>query len=326
MAGFDDTREELAAWRNRTGQVRHAPPPPARGSSAAGGCRAQLQEFEEAAQSLDAAVPVSGSRSTSSPARWTLRRLPDRHPILLFPLRLETRFKMVDGQAQLWVRAYPDQCLAESFEPASRRRKRATHRPSGPTCGGPAASKRTSKLHGATWRTRHGVGRASWIVKPSPPLRAADQPRRDKLTDVVLVIISNTDAPAKSAEFWEAVWRDGGNQAAVVAARPALEAEVGPVTAARIVDEFMPMNIGQPPGAGRNATNGVKVAVVKFTPLADLALRRTSWSRAPQVRLLPERLVLMAWRGAALEIEEAGQTIKTPLDVGPDPAGPATSS
>jgi hypothetical protein len=49
--------------------------------------------------------------------KQSLRHLPDRNPILLFPLRIETRFKRsARGVNELWVRVYPDQCLAESFE------------------------------------------------------------------------------------------------------------------------------------------------------------------------------------------------------------------
>src|SRR4051812_27159973 len=41
-------------------------------------------------------------------------------PLLLFPLRLETRFKTVtehgEQRRELWVRVYPDECLIDSFE------------------------------------------------------------------------------------------------------------------------------------------------------------------------------------------------------------------
>src|SRR5690554_5291957 len=38
-------------------------------------------------------------------------QLKDSFPILMFPLRLETRFKSIDnGQHQLWLRVYPDDC------------------------------------------------------------------------------------------------------------------------------------------------------------------------------------------------------------------------
>ena len=47
-------------------------------------------------------------------------RLDDSTPILLLPLRIETRFKeLVDGDRtrnQLWVRVYPDDIAVDTFE------------------------------------------------------------------------------------------------------------------------------------------------------------------------------------------------------------------
>jgi hypothetical protein len=324
MPGFDDTRKELAGWRAEREQA-HDALLLAREAAKRGtpGAEGRLRELEQAAKSLDArgAGLWEAFGAFASP-KDALRQLPDRHPILLFPLRLETRFKTVDDQAQLWVRAYPDQCLAESFEPSlteAEARNAQVFWAGVWRAGGIDAEER------AAWRDlakAHGVGRASWIVRHHLPANPADQPQRDKASDVLLVIIAAADAPAETAEFWERVWRAGGTEAAVVAARPDLEAAVGAATASRIVEELTPVNLGQPPGAGETrATNGVKVAVIKFTPLADLDLRRTSWSRAPRVRLLPERLVLTAWRGNTIEIEEEGAVLQAPLAVGPDPAG-----
>ena len=323
MPGFDDTRKELAGWRAERQQA-HDALLLAREAVKRGkrGAEGQLRELEQTVKTLDArgAALWEAFAQFASP-KAALRQLPDRHPILLFPLRLETRFKTVDRQDQLWVRVYPDQCLAESFEPTlteAEAKNAQTFWAGIWRAGGVEAEERSA------WRDlakAHGVGRASWIVKHHLPLNPSDQPQRTKPSDVLL-IISASAAPAKTADFWEKVWRAGGTEAAIVAARPALETEVGVATAKRIVEEFMPVNLGQPPGAGETrATNGVKVAVLKFTPLGDLALRRTSWSRAPQVRLLPERLVLMAWRGNTIEIDEEGATIQAPLAVGPDPAG-----
>src|SRR5258708_28927786 len=52
-----------------------------------------------------------------SDPREGLGRWPERYPILLFPLRLETRFKQGErGQPQLWERVYPDTCLIDAVE------------------------------------------------------------------------------------------------------------------------------------------------------------------------------------------------------------------
>ena len=60
-----------------------------------------------------------------SDPRQQMEKMDDSIPIMLFPLRLETRFKTLDaggadgaaGPAQqLWVRIYPDECLVDTFE------------------------------------------------------------------------------------------------------------------------------------------------------------------------------------------------------------------
>lgn len=51
-------------------------------------------------------------------------KLDDATPILLMPVRLETRFKTINAPGapaplrQLWVRIYPDDCWIDSFDPA----------------------------------------------------------------------------------------------------------------------------------------------------------------------------------------------------------------
>ena len=44
-------------------------------------------------------------------------QLNSKLPIMLFPVRLETRFKQLGSQKQLWVRVFPDDCLVDSFDP-----------------------------------------------------------------------------------------------------------------------------------------------------------------------------------------------------------------
>ena len=53
--------------------------------------------------------------------RENLSRLNDHYPILLIPLRIETRFKKIDvvgadTKHQLWVRVFPDEIAIDTFE------------------------------------------------------------------------------------------------------------------------------------------------------------------------------------------------------------------
>src|SRR5688572_26688177 len=55
--------------------------------------------------------------------RQAIERFNDATPILLMPIRLETRFKTSTPDAgaaavpQLWVRVFPDDCWVDSFDP-----------------------------------------------------------------------------------------------------------------------------------------------------------------------------------------------------------------
>jgi hypothetical protein len=251
----------------------------------------------------------------------SLPRLSDRIPILMLPLRIETRFKTgAHDTPELWVRVYPDQCLAESFE-ASLTEQEARNAEAFWSdiwrAGGIDADERTA------WRelaSKHGAGRAAWIVKQHIPLNGSDKPPRDKPTDVLLVATADAAAPAQAAAFWEKVWRAGGTEAAISAEAKNLKAVVGEAVAQHILEQYAPVNLGQAPADGQTrATTGIRYAVAQFKALDTLDLRSHSWSRAPQVRLLPERLVFMAWSGKTLVIETPGLPIRAPLAAGPDP-------
>ena len=110
MPGFDDTRKELTDWRAERTQTHNAlllaREAVKRGTRGAEG---RIRELEQTAQSLDArGAGLWDAFGKFTSPKDALRQLSDRHPILLFPLRLETRFKTVDGQAQLSVHVYPD--------------------------------------------------------------------------------------------------------------------------------------------------------------------------------------------------------------------------
>ncbi|HVW64909.1 MAG TPA: hypothetical protein VHB01_07820, partial [Nitrosospira sp.] len=93
--------------------------------------KSRLENLEkERQQRLDAIkgelADITGIfRDTWSDPRQQMEKMDDSIPIMLFPLRLETRFKILDaggadgaaGRAQqLWVRIYPDECLVDTFE------------------------------------------------------------------------------------------------------------------------------------------------------------------------------------------------------------------
>ena len=243
---------------------------------------------------------------------------------MLFPLRLETRFKTSpEGRPQLWVRVYPDECLVDTFEPSLTEGEVTSAQAFWASiwrAGGVEAEEL------AAWRelaASHGAGRAGWIVKHYTPLNPGDQPEKAAATDILLIIAATAPVPAQAAAFWQNVWRDGGTDAAIAARRPALEAAAGAAVAAQIIERFRPTNLGDPPvSPATRASTAVSVTAVQFTPVEDLEVRRQSWSQAPRVTLLPEQLVLTAYIGGAIHHEVVGAPITTPLAAGPDPNAP----
>src|SRR4051794_4100593 len=113
MPTFEDLRDELAGWRKQSDENRErlllAREAVRRGRRQDAEIVARLEGDQREISARGAEIWKNFMEFVDP--RQTLRKLPDRDPILLFPLRLETRFKAGDrGQPQLWVRVYPDQC------------------------------------------------------------------------------------------------------------------------------------------------------------------------------------------------------------------------
>ncbi len=225
-----------------------------------------------------------------------LARLTDQHPILLFPLRLETRFKpSATGQPQLWVRVYPDTCLVDGFEASLTE----TEVSSGTTfwaavwrAGGDEPMERSA------WRelvASIGSGRAGWVVRQLVPANPVDKPERHDASDVLLVVVANTPLPDEVKEFWTRVWRAAGDPTETQNARAWLEGKIGAVQAADIIEHHRPVNMADEPTPPRTrVTTRVDTAVAQLDSVDDLDARRTSWSSAPP-RRSPARAVRAPW-------------------------------
>ena len=112
-------------------------------------------------------------------------RLSDRTPILLMPLRIETRFKRTGGIAardgdELWVRVYPGRRLDRHVRgDAVGKRGAARREPIGRTSGAPAESRRTNAAPGACFLSGPGCGPlAIGSLQTYRPLNEADQPAK----------------------------------------------------------------------------------------------------------------------------------------------------
>ena len=250
---------------------------------------------------------VFGEFVKFSDPREGVGELPDGLPILLFPVRLEARFKTIEGEDggaarhELWVRIFADTCMIDTFEPdlsdAEVRSARAYWQEIWRAAGDDDGRR-------AAWRNlvaSHGSGRAEWIVDNYRPLNPDGEPTKDAPEDVLLVIAAEAapsagDAAALSA-YWPASWKADGDAAAQQAARDTFDTAVGAQRSKGLLAEYRPFNLNdQPvPPLDRSQTD-VSVAFVLFPVQPATA---SSWTRAPKVDLLPERFVLLATAGSS---------------------------
>jgi hypothetical protein len=253
-------------------------------------------------------------------------RLDPALPVLMLPLRLETRFKHVDAQHELWLRIYPDDCWIDGFTPTlteSEARDSTTYWAGVWQAGGQQSEQR------AAWQalvSGHGAGRASWIVQQRSPDNAADEPVKAKLEDVVLVSVVDAALPAAEASalsaFWTASWR-AANGAELTAAAAALTAAVGSARSSELQRTTRPVNFDAPVATGFGKAD-VAVQHAQLV-LPAVPTRQAAWTDAPKVRLLPERFVFIGYRqpGDDQPLVQLGGAVPSSLWVAPDPSAPA---
>ena len=139
---------------------------------------------------------ISGLMEPVIDPRTAITGLDSSYPILLFPVRLETRFIDAAGRAgstrQLLVRVYPDDCLIDSFEPDLSQNDVTNLRRywcSIWSAGGDEARERAAWLDLCT---SQGAGRAMYLIQQYAPLADSDpRPVRAKSSDVILAIAAD---------------------------------------------------------------------------------------------------------------------------------------
>src|SRR5437762_3098189 len=211
----DDARAALLAARNELRQARADAGRAARAGTDDGAER-RVQEAEgrvaaareevsragaAAAGAVESFAPLADPRRGA--AQWD-----DREPVLLFPLRLETRW--LGGE--LLVRVFPDDCLVDSFEPSlSEGEYDAVERYWSDVwkAGGQEIGQR------AAWRglvASLGSGRAGYAAHQHEPLNPeSERPVKAAPDDVVLVVVDRPELGAGDAAalaaYWAATWR-----------------------------------------------------------------------------------------------------------------------
>lgn len=262
--------------------------------------------------------------------RERIGELSDSTPILLLPLRMETRFKPNPGPVgtggRLLVRAYPDDIAVDAFEETlseSEILRAEAYWANIWRSGGVEDEDRGAwaVLVGAA-----GSGRAYWITRNFRPVNEAEKPVKDPATPSVNLIIA-TRTPLVDPEraavftFWEDLWRAGTDAGDQQDALDALVAAVGAPRAEETQKNYAPGNFAdEPPIGSDRATVALVVSQLVFPAEAATVAREGGWSQAPHVDVMPDRLVLIGYNDDEVALEQLGNPIPPSLRVGPDPS------
>lgn len=249
-----------------------------------------------------------------------IERLDDRYPILLMPVRIETRFKQVDGADELWLRIYPDEISVTSFEEnltEDEWRNTRAYWAQRWAAGGNEGE------HRAAWKAlvkSHGSGRARWLIDQASPLNGAEEPVRGPGEKLLVVISSDalsTDDRDAMATYWQAIVAAPKNAAVASDAFDALVLDRGAARAKEIVEGYRPYNFAGIAAAGAGT---VRTTFLQFPDAADFDLQGQAWRHAAKARTLPDRFVVMGFEAGKRTLLEVGRPVPMELQVGPDPA------
>jgi hypothetical protein len=256
-------------------------------------------------------------------------------PFLLFPLRLETRFKTVDNKKQLWVRVYPDECLVDSFEPLlsikevnNAARFWAEYFSAGTFADPNNPDPEVVNLQKAAWAllvSASGDGRAAWITRQLKPDTAKSIFPLRGVNTVILSIASDSWNPTQQAIIFDLLtkmWFAAGNDQLIKQIKDDFNTANTGFDADKIFETFRPVNFDEklPPEIKKREDADLKIAVAVFDDLEKVAGKKHGWSQASRVNLLPERLALLRFKNGNAMEPIFGHTIPHPLPTSPDPS------
>lgn len=249
-----------------------------------------------------------------------VKELDDAFPLLLFPLRLETRFRTVNNKQQLWLRVYPDDCNINTREDLLSESELNNARSFWIEiwkAGGIETEER------GAWRSMvnsHGSGRSALVIQQYKPIN--NKPSKPNADHKILVVVSalaltvNEHNAAK--DYWVACWLAKGNTALIANAFDALKSATSAALADEIVKDYVPVNMGDMVPAGINAT---KVSLEKLE-LPAYAAKQTSWTQAAKATLLPDKFVAVLFNAGGSRTVPFEKPVKNTLPVSVDPSLP----
>lgn len=249
-----------------------------------------------------------------------IEQLDDTYPILLFPLRLETRFKKIGAQNQLWVRVYPDDCNVIRKEPNLTRDELTDAKIFWAEMA--KAGKIETEERGA-WQVfakSHGSNRASWIIKQYKPKN--DFIAKNDESYKVLVLFDENDNPKdlnqEAVTYWKEVWQAQGDELKIESANSKLETLL-------TTDEFnyytkiSPYNISEVLEEDVE-DDKIIISKINLTKADSIVTTQFSWNEAPQAVALPDKFVAITYSNGNKKTHVFENSVKNNLPVGLDPS------
>ncbi|NER10047.1 hypothetical protein SAMN06265375_101421 [Muriicola jejuensis] len=260
-----------------------------------------------------------------------LNKLDAHFPIIMLPLRLETRFKRsaTNTVDQLWVRVFPDDCAVDSFEESLSlaELKNAQNFWSEWVAAGVVET----KMRGA-WRSlteSHGAGRAQYLINHYRPINLEDlMPDAQQDSEEVILAIAVPFGTIIEAEkqpirdYWLSAWKSNGQVNSLNQALQDLVNSLGEDRTKAVLEQHVPINFDDNYShiQDRNQAS-ITLKFVEFPDEESLEVgyQQRTWSHPPKVRVFPERFYLVGYRAGKVVLKKLGNVIPLPLICGPDP-------
>ncbi|WP_286970140.1 hypothetical protein [Flavobacterium sp. UBA4854] len=244
--------------------------------------------------------------------------LNDNIPILMFPLRLETRFKSTGNQKQLWLRVYPDDCNINGKEDIlseSELKNAKSFWIEMWKAGGIVEEEK------AAWRSlvsSHGTGRSAWIIKEFKPTNekllkpSADYKFFIVNTQLVLSAVQKNEA----VKYWRAVYKAKGNTLEIETANNNLVIATDASIAKLIQENYIPINISDEISSDQD----IDKIVISEIVFPDYTAKQSSWTQSAKTIALPDKFVVTLYNGSTKKTILFDNPVKENLAVSVDPS------
>lgn len=249
--------------------------------------------------------------------------LSDDFPVLLAPVRVETRFT----PTELLVRVFPDEWAIDKSEPKPADAEIAAldaYWTARWAAGGREAPLRVAWQELAA---RVPAGRADWLLRTRVPANPAEEPAAVAPGAVVLVIRTATPVAtndrAPSITYWTAVWRAHGDRTLLRQADAALDNAVKNADRADGIRARRPAGVdasATTAPAANPATEPVVVAFLVLPAPVTGTVAAAAWTQGARARLLPDKFQVLGFTGGRQVVSVTGATVPATLAVSPDPA------